>query len=613
MIKYLDDNNSDGTILGQTPASKIGFYGGPAVPQRSVPMEANIQGMGMGQLVTINFGWTPITNVPSYNAVECIYPVTVASGSFCASTDFLMSVNKLTCMTYFGIGGFRICSANVLAVNFVNSSSVAGTIAPGGELYTAVIAQGLPVITQTISPAAVPSLTAAEQIFTIQGSNAAGTAVINTAGQVVGIQITNGGSNYFVPPNISLAGGPPQGGINAAFGGSGPNTATNTAIIGGSPFSPFVAPNAGDVVGGIFPQTTPVVQSGMLSTSIALDYPAATAAAPYGSGATAVAVISGGAVVGAVITNPGSGYQIAPAVTFSGGNTFSPGMIAHVNRTSTISGLGVSNCRVVGPYQIGITFLNATASTITPTANEQYRFLVTNEFSAAKNILQYVWQAGTPLMVPATGVACQTASEYPVTIPGILVNDLPVGFASHMGAAVVTSLGIVGTRVAAASLLEVQVGTFGTGATIGALENFNVALWRQQPQPPTQLYYPYLNFTTAITAAGTFEVTQTVTGLGANTAVVVNKPSVTNGVVLLSSRVSAANTLAMTWQNYTSSAVCLPSEFYTVESFTNMIPSAGVNVWAYTIQGVNPSMNQLVDMANEMRDAATTFGMYKGS
>ena len=38
-----------------------------------------------------------------------------------------------------------------------------------------------------------------------------------------------------------------------------------------------------------------------------------------GSGATAVAVISGGVVVGVTVTDPGTGYTSAPTVSFSGG------------------------------------------------------------------------------------------------------------------------------------------------------------------------------------------------------------------------------------------------------------------------------------------------------
>ena len=315
--RVLDDANSDGVVLGQSIAAKVGLYGGPAIPQRSVPMQANIQGLGSGMLSTSVLSFTPAA-VGANTCVEQLFAISPTTGVFCeTSTDFVLCVNKPTANAGVGIIGTRISATNQVAMNF-NNVSTASIQPTQPENYQTVIAHGVPIITQNWKPTAVASMTTSEQIVSVMGSGAAGTAIINSAGQVVGVNITSGGSGYFYPPAIVLGGGVPLGGLNTPVGGSGPTTAANLGIIGGSPFSAVVAPGASDVSG----------------TYTGLNYPAATAATPYGSGATAIAVVSGGAVVGAVITASGSGYQVAPSVSFTGGNLFSMGMMAHVNKSA---------------------------------------------------------------------------------------------------------------------------------------------------------------------------------------------------------------------------------------------------------------------------------------
>jgi hypothetical protein len=584
MIKFLDDNNGDGVILGQNASAKVGLYGGPAIPQRSVPMQASIQGLGGAQLVTLQFSLTP-TAVTGNAILETTVAITPTLGSFCATSDFVLAVSKPTLSAGLGVAGVRISAANQIAINFANPTGA--PVTPGQEIYTAVVAQGFPVVTQTITPLAVASMSSLEQIFTIQGSGAIGTAVINGSGQVVGVQITAGGSGYFYPPAVTFAGGPPLGSINSAIVGSGPGAA---GIIGGSPFSSAIV-GSGNVSG----------------TAVGLDSPAATSQYPYGSGATGIGVVSGGAVVGVVMTAFGSGYQASPAVTFVGGNTFSPGMIAHVNKPSATAGLGIGNVRVVGPYQIGVEYINDTVSTITP-PTEVYRFLVTNELPAVNNILQYVWTAATPIM-GLLGALTGTTLEMPVTISGILANDLIAGGASKPSAQTGISPGSV--RIAAASLIQVQL--IGTGcATITAGEYWNIPVWRQQPAAPSNLLYPYLSFTSQAAASTTTEISVSVVGVPANSMVYVNKPSMTSGLALTNSRVTGLNSVALQFHNTTSAAITIPSEVYTVECFNTPVPAAGVNALSYHIQAINPTFNAIVDLGNELRDSLDVFNQIKG-
>lgn len=71
----------------------------------------------------------------------------------------------------------------------------------------------------------------------------------------------------------------------------------------------------------------------------------------------------------------------------------------------------------------------------------------------------------------------------------------------------------------------------------------------------------------SIAAATSAEQTFTVTGLAVGDIPVVIKPSATAGVGIVNARVSAANTLAITFMNATAGAVDPASESYTVLVF----------------------------------------------
>jgi hypothetical protein len=293
-------------------------------------------------------------------------------------------------------------------------------------------------------------------------------------------------------------------------------------------------------------------------------------------------------------------------VTFTGGNLFSFGMMPHVNKPSATTGLGIGNVRVAGPYQLGVEFVNNTASTITP-IGETYSFLVANEFSAVKNIMEYVWTANTPIM-GVLGVATNTNVMAPATLVGILSTDYPVAVSKPSG----TTVALGNLIVSAASLLNAQL--IGSQCqTLTAGEYWNATIWRRKPQAPSNLLYPYLSFTSPITAAGTWEVQQTVTGVPALSQVQVNKGSHTSGIAITNARVSAANTIQLTIQNITSGNISLPTEFYTVEVFNTPAPGAGNNALSYVIQAVNPTVNQIVDLGNELRDSLDVFNQIKGS
>lgn len=71
----------------------------------------------------------------------------------------------------------------------------------------------------------------------------------------------------------------------------------------------------------------------------------------------------------------------------------------------------------------------------------------------------------------------------------------------------------------------------------------------------------------SVAAATSAEQTFTVPGLKVGDAVYVNKPTATAGVGIVNARVSAANTLALTFMNATAGAVDPASEVYTILYF----------------------------------------------
>jgi hypothetical protein len=70
----------------------------------------------------------------------------------------------------------------------------------------------------------------------------------------------------------------------------------------------------------------------------------------------------------------------------------------------------------------------------------------------------------------------------------------------------------------------------------------------------------------SVAANTTAEQTFTVNGLSTNDVVIVNKPSLNAGIGIAGARVSAANTLAITYVNSSGGAVVPTTETYTIIS-----------------------------------------------
>jgi hypothetical protein len=482
------------------------------------------------------------------------------TGSGLQTSDFILSMNKPTTQAGLAIAGWRnsATTAGTFYVNFANATSAA-TTPTASETYTVVVARGLPVITQALTPAVVAANTAVEQIFTIEGSGAAATALINSNGQVIGINVTAGGAGYFTPPEVVFAGGGPD--------------ATQ-------------------------------VQSG---TAAGLDSPAATGAMPYGTGATGIAIVSGGAVIGVRITNPGSGYQAAPNVSFNGGNNIALGMTVVGSKPTAQTGLGVGNWRVAGNYQVGITFENYTGSAITPTAGETYSFVAVGPVPGISNEITY----GAAAATPGATVGATTTSEQAISITGITAaQDWVVGISKPSAQ---TGLGMLGARVSSATSNAVYADYI--NITAGAItptptEVYTVVIGKTSPPQPAMMYEQYVSSFTAVSANTGGEQQVTVTGVPAGSAVnVMPPPGMPAGLVIGGARVSAVNTVQVNFVNATAGSLTPPAGVYKFESFPVVGPGAGN--WAAV--PVAPTLLDVMNLSDEHQELFDVNGFMAGS
>ena len=269
------------------------------------------------------------------------------------------------------------------------------------------------------------------------------------------------------------------------------------------------------------------------------------------------------------IEDAGQGY-VAPTVTAIGGNIVEKGMLAMVVKPTATAGIGISNVRVVDNNQIAISMVNPTAANVTPTA-ENYEICCLSEIPAISNIVSYGMQVGTLALC-----AANTTAEQSVTLNGILTTDWIVGGNAEKPT-LQAGICVSGCRVSAANTIGVGIGNFTAGnLTPTAAEVYGLTVYRQNPEQPLKIFRPILS-PASVAANTSAEQTFTVTGLPAGATVEVNKPSHQPGLAIAGCRVTAANTLGITFKNVTA-AIITPaaSEQYTVGCFMAVGAGGGV-------------------------------------
>jgi hypothetical protein len=554
--------DQDGVSLGNGAGDQIAFYNSGTVPQRSNPGQAPIYPVTGAQVVTYQQTLTP-ASVATITAAEQSLTVGTTAGNGLLSTDFVAAVNKPTQQAGIGVHTARISAANTMFLVFSNTTG--GTLTPtASQVYNVTVLRNFPTHVQALAPVAVVANSVSEQVFNLTPVSAAGTAVVNAAGQVSGVVMTSAGSNYTVPPQIAfnyLPAGPAASGpqVNPSNPGAITLNAANTNLL-------------------------------------------------PGAGASAVPIMSAGTVVGVQITNPGAGYTTAPTITFLGGNDIAPGMAVMVTKPTTNAGLAICNARVTGLNQIAIQFVNLTAATVTPTSPENYSIVGLHTLPTANQLTSYGMVA-TGLV----SVASQTCAEQTFTVSGLLAVDIAVSANKPTASA---GLGVAGSRVSAANTLAINfVNPTGAAITPSATEVYFVNILNQVPIVPFSVLTSRLS-PTSVAANQTAEQTFSVTGLpfvnSSPGTVFVNKPSFQPGLAIAGCRISAANTLAITFENVTGSAIIPNSEIYTIGVFNAVGPGGGVpGSWvALTVQS-----HRITDLLNEVQQTLGEAGLgaFKGA
>jgi len=489
-------NGGNPTIVGSATAV-LGAFG--TVNQgRVIRIDVQSPGLGYTSAPTISLGGP---------GIESLTPTNPGSGYLTGTSAPSVTING-------GNGSQATATPNV-----VNGQVISYTITNPGFGYSG----SAPTVTVdepgilSISPTNLGSGYSVAPTVTISGGGGSGaTATGNlgtgaNAGKVTSYTVTNLGTNYtstgvknaylpdatyggtgYVPNSsfpISLTG---QGVINVASGtaftdasgsisrisisslGSGYNTTQSYAVNGGN--ATAVAIIDTDSTNATFGQVI-----GYDITDPGSGYtvaPTVIFTGGGGSGAAATATINGGLVTGLTITSPGSGYTSSPTITLSRAGSFASAVasIDANNKVTAITPSGsVNSGRGAGyitPPRVIITGGGGTGATATAvlgagaTAGQVVSYTITNQGQG---------YTSTPTVyVESSGTASVKVELDPIIVsvsnPGLQSIDVPGGLASGSGYSVAPSVTVNGGGGSGA----LATATIGTGATANQVISYNL-------------------------------------------------------------------------------------------------------------------------------------------
>lgn len=257
------------------------------------------------------------------------------------------------------------------------------------------------------------------------------------------------------------------------------------------------------------------------------------------------------------------------------------GQLVIVTKPTAQAGLIVGTARVSATNTIQITLGNDTAATITPTASETY---ITTAIPATMLL--------TAVLSPAA-VSPNTTSTQFFTVAGVGANSaVAVNKPTAQAGLVIT-----GADSTAANQISITFANL-TAATITptAAESYLVFAQQGIQLAPVEAVKMAILSPAAVAPNTSAEQTFTVSGLPSGTPVIVNKPTAQNGLSIGGARVSAANTLAITFVNNTASTITpTASEAYTIGNFPGTVAAAGSST-AYNAVGGGSDHASLVTL-----------------
>lgn len=396
-------DDPQGLIVGPRSTSLVGFYGTTPLAQPAGPAQAALtRGVAGGIITTYGATQSPAAVAPNTSAEVGL---TVQSGTVTATrtlitTGDLLYINKPTSQAGLGMGNIRVSASNVAGVTFSNAT--AATVTPTtSQNYSIVAIRGLPVLSATLSPAAVGPNAVVEQQFTVTGVVAGQLLQVSKptaqAGiDIVGVRAVSNNTAGVTFANFTAATVTPTASESYSFQTlNGIDAAVNFMVFS------MNAGAIGAIGAGLVVTGGATTFTGALATDIPIGPPAqvtaqaaaTNATAPIfsivaadtmtmyflsaGSGATPTAnltydqVIFRQAPAAPLLIYSQALTPVSVAANTTAEQTFTvTGLISGtpvwVNKPSWTSGLGIVGVRVSATNTLAINFLNNTATAIVP-------------------------------------------------------------------------------------------------------------------------------------------------------------------------------------------------------------------------------------------------------
>jgi hypothetical protein len=426
-VQQVGNRQPDGLVFGVAATDAIGFYGATPVPQPAGASQAVTSStvQGAGALYSVQ----SVSVTPSaVNANTTTSQALTCTGSPTNTADCII-YNKITAQA--GLGIVNVLpgtTASTVVVQYCNVTG--GNITPTAEAQTWASFRGSIIVkTVTLTPAAIVANTTAEQIFTVTGVSPA--AIVHVS----------------KPTN--------QSGLGiAGFRAAGNN---QLAITFMNSSGSTITPTAGESY-----------------NYMQFDYPGLPSAS---------SIVILGANVG-TLSAVNATTAVEQAVTVTGGVLATDFALGGVSKPTAQANIGIVGVRVSAVNVLGITFVNPTATTTTPTGSEIYQVPLLRVTGEPPTVVVY------QVALTPSAVAANTTAEQGFTVTGLAAQQIV-----WVNKPTTTpGLGIAGYRVSAANVLGI---TF-VNATSAAIT------------PPTETYL--VGATAGYPSAGSYVARQVAPG-----------------------------------------------------------------------------------------------------
>lgn len=406
LVQQLANGSTTGTLVNPAAdaagnPAQLGFFGVGPVLQPTGGEQLAVRGLAGGAIATFATTATPAAVATLTSAEITLTPVIGSGGVWTVTSTDVLVINKPTSQAGLGIGNVRYASSTTIGATFNNIT--AGTLTPtAAQIYGVTALRNIGNITATLTPASVATKTTAEQQFTVAGLSLGQLVVVNKPTSQAGLDIVG---VRIVAPNTL--------GITFANFTAGTLTPTAGEVYSIVPLDPV------DAGGNQLIAQIPIVGTQPVTTATSAEI---------------------------TLTSADIGVQ---------------DVVSGVSKPTLQAGLMAGTGRIASATTIAITFMNATAGTLTPTAGEVQTITIFRENPPAP-LINYT-QTITP-----TGVATLTTAEQTFTVTGIVAGS-PVWVNKPSAQ---PGLGIVGVRASAANTVAINFLNTSTGTITPTAEAY---------------------------------------------------------------------------------------------------------------------------------------------